>query len=335
MKIEVINKKRKELSGVMEIPDGYPVPEGRQIMESQDYRKGKEFYEERKCIHLDGVNINFFKKSWAHQQEVSVRSDGPYIQMHFELSGGAAYYHHNDTQFTVPTAQGEFSMFYMPQLDGTLIDPPCSNATSLEIELSRAWLLEHIGHSPVTASDFVKGITSSRPTLLGGKSYSITPFISHTINSLRNCPYTGNIQRLYTEGKLLELLALQLQQADTTETMPRRHVLTKQDVERLHFLKEKITADPSKSYTIQELSYLTFMNRTKMQAGFRELFGCTIHQFIVENRMTEAYRLLTDDYSNHWNISEIARRVGYRYCNHFSIAFKKRFGVPPSWFLKK
>lgn len=335
MKIEIINKDRQEFSGIIEVPDGYPVPKDQNIVESWDCREEEEFYEERKRIHLDGVMINHYKRSSAKGQEVSVRSDSPYILMHFELSGGATCYRHNDSRFVVPTAQGEFSMLYLPQLDGTLTDPPCRNATSLEIQLSQTWIREHIVSDSIATLDFIEGIASSRPTLLGGKSYRITPFIHKTINELYNCPYTGNIKRLFIEGKLLELLALQLHQTGVVETPARKHVLSKQDMEHLHFIKEKITADLSKSYTIQELSYLTFMNRTKMQAGFKDLFGCTIHEFIVESRMMEAYCRLTEDYSGDWNITEIARHVGYQYYNHFSLAFKKRFGVSPSSFLKK
>lgn len=335
MKIEVINKDRQEFSGIIEIPDGYPVPRSQKIVESCDCRKEKEFYEERKQIHLDGVLINFYKRSAAKEQEVSVRSDSPYILMHFELSGGATCYRHNDARFAAPIAQGEFSMLYLPQLDGRLIDAPCRNATSLEIQLSQAWVREHIGGDPATALDFLKGMASSRPTLLGGKSYGITPFIHHAIHELYNCTYSGNVKRLFVEGKLLELLALQLHQAGSVGIPARRPVLSKEDTEQLYLLKEKITADPSKDHTIQELSYIAMMNRTKMQAGFKELFGCTIHEFIVESRMTEAYRLLTDNYSSDWNISGIARHIGYQHYNHFSVAFKKRFGVSPGRFLKK
>ncbi|WP_082461468.1 helix-turn-helix domain-containing protein [Pedobacter sp. PACM 27299] len=37
----------------------------------------------------------------------------------------------------------------------------------------------------------------------------------------------------------------------------------------------------------------------------------------------------------YWNISEIAYRVGYQHSNHFSAAFKKKFGVSPGTLLKK
>lgn len=335
MKIEIINKRRLELSAVMEEYDGYPMPEGQCLIESESCQNEKEFYEKRKRIHLDGVFINFFQKSSAHKQELRIKSDSSYIQMHFELSGGAAHYQSHDKRFAVTTTQGEFSMFYLPELNGSLIDPPCFDATSLEIEVSQKWIQEHLKFGTSTALDFVQDMECSRPTLLGGKNHRISPFIHHIIDDIYHCPYADNIKKLYMEGKLLELLALQLHQTGAIETQKRRLVLSKQDIEHLYFLKEKITADLSKDYTIDELSCMAFMNRTKMQAGFKELFGCTIHEFIVESRMMKAYRLMTEEYSSDWNIARIARHVGYQYYNHFSIAFKKRFGVSPSSFLKK
>lgn len=335
MKIEIINKEREELNGIVEVSKDYTVPKNKSILESTSYHQEDGFYEERKHIHLNGVLIDQFKRSSIKKQEVLVRSDSPFIQMHFELSGGATCYKQSNSGFTIPTMQGEFSTFYLPHLDGTLRDPPCCNAVSLEIQLSESWIREHIGDDSESGLNFIEGLNSSRPTLLGGKSFIITPIIYQTIHELCNCPYTGNIKRLFIEGKLLELLAHQLHQTGSVKTSVCKNTLSKRDIENLQFIKEKITSELSKNHTIQELAYLTFMNRTKMQAGFKVLFGCTVHEFIVECRMTEAYRMLTEAYSNTWNISEIAHRVGYQHYNHFSMVFKKRFGVSPSSFLKK
>lgn len=335
MKIEIVNKEGNKLTKVIERPRGYLVPEGKCILESSSSTNEKDFQEENKCIHIDGLFINFFKRTAVREQKVSVRSDSPYTQLHFELGGGAAYYQHNGGRFSFPTDQGEFSLFHIPHLDGTLIDPPCRNAKSLEIEFSSTWLQEYIGRTPSVVAGFIDSMDSSRPTLLGGRSYPITPAVHQIIYGLYDCLYIGHIKRLYVEGKVMELLALQLHQAGIADLHAQKTTLSKQDIDQLYFIKEKITADLSKDYTIEELSYMAFMNRTKMQAGFKQLFGCTIHEFVVESRMMEAYRMLTDEYSSNWNVTEIAHSVGYRRHNHFSTVFKKRFGVPPSFFLKR
>lgn len=335
MNIEFLNNDRKEVISFMEEPEGYSIPAEHHIIETLDLKKGKELYEERRRIHLDGVYINFYKRSLAQERKIWVRTDSPYIQMHFEISGGATYYTHRNKKFSIATGKGESNLFYVPALDGMLIDPPCKNALTVDIELSETWIKERIGINPSLAVDFIDGIACRRPTLLSGKSHLITPQILKTLNELYDCSYTGDIKRLYLEAKLMELLAHQLHQAQTIENIGPSHKLSKLEVEHLHFIKEKISANLSKNHSIEELSYLSFMNRTKLQAGFKKLFNCTIHDFIIESRMELAYQLLTESYANNWNISEIAYRVGYQHSNHFSAAFKKKFGVSPGTFLKK
>lgn len=133
----------------------------------------------------------------------------------------------------------------------------------------------------------------------------------------------------------MELLAHQLHHVHAIGNANKRHTLSKLDIENLHFIKEMLVSNLATNYTIEELSYLCYMNRTKLQAGFKQLFGVTIHDFIIEKRMNLAYQLLTESYANHWNISEIAQQVGYLRSNHFSAAFKKRYGISPGLFLKK
>lgn len=334
MNIELFNSDRKQLI-LMEEPEGYLIPNQQTIIETIDLNKGEELYEERRRIHLDGVYINYYKRSIAQERQIWVRSDAPYIQMHFEISGGSAYYYHKNKQFTVPIATGEFSLFYVPNLDGKLVDPPCKNAITVEIEISESWLLKHLDLHAGLVLNFINDINNCTPSLLGGKVHQINPQISKTIQELFDCPYTGSIKRLYLEAKLLELLAHQLQQASTFSPTKFSCPLTKIDIEQLYALKDRLLADLSINYTIDELAYLSYMNRTKLQAGFKELFGKTLHEFIIENRMLLAYKLLLESYANNWNIAEIAKRVGYKHSNHFSTAFKKKFGKSPAAFVKR
>jgi len=335
MNIEFLNKDSKQLISLLAEPEGYIIPQEQKIIETLDFKKGKELYEERKRIHLNGVYINFYKRSSTEQRETWVRSDAPYIQMHFEISGGAAYYYHKNKKFEVLTSKGEFNTFYVPYLDGKLIDPPCKNATTVEIEFSEDWIRQHLADTPSLAMSFVDDIAAHKPSLLGGKAHIITPQIAKTISEIYECPYTGHIKGLYLEAKLMELFAHQFHSVHNLINTNQNNILSKVNTENLYFIRELIVSNLAKNYTIEELSYLSIMNRTKLQAGFKELFGCTIHDFIIEKRMDLAYHLLTQSYANDWNISEIAQRVGYLRSNHFSAAFKKRYGVSPGKFLKK
>lgn len=97
-----------------------------------------------------------------------------------------------------------------------------------------------------------------------------------------------------------------------------------------HKIIELISKDLSKNFSIEELAEQVGMNRTKLQAGFKQLFNKTINSFTQELKMQNAKDLIHS--SKRYNLKEIASMLGYRHSNHFSVAFKKRFGISPSAF---
>jgi AraC family transcriptional activator of pyochelin receptor len=68
-------------------------------------------------------------------------------------------------------------------------------------------------------------------------------------------------------------------------------------------------------------------NTNKLMTLFKKVFGKSIFEFIGEQRMDHAMSLLRD---GGYMVVEVARTIGYKNPNHFSSAFKRRFGINPS-----
>lgn len=111
--------------------------------------------------------------------------------------------------------------------------------------------------------------------------------------------------------------------------LARRSAWQARDLNRIYeardYLAQHFIAPP----TIPQLARMVGINQTKLKAGFKEVLGLTIYQYILERRMKVASELLRE--RDH-NITEIAYRVGYEYPTNFTYAFKKRFGcLPRAW----
>ena len=76
----------------------------------------------------------------------------------------------------------------------------------------------------------------------------------------------------------------------------------------------------------EELSRMVHLSMTKLTRGFSTFYGMPIHQYIIEQRLTQAAQLLLE---GDWNVSEVATIVGYGKASNFAAAFKKRYGVAP------
>lgn len=70
-------------------------------------------------------------------------------------------------------------------------------------------------------------------------------------------------------------------------------------------------------------------NARRLSSAFKHCAGVTVFDFLREERMKEARRLLSE---STLDIGAIALALGYSNTANFSTAFRERFGMPPSQF---
>ena len=58
--------------------------------------------------------------------------------------------------------------------------------------------------------------------------------------------------------------------------------------------------------------------------------GTTFSEYVLEQRLTRAHRMLTDLGLRNWTISAIAFEVGFGNLSYFNRVFRRRFGATPS-----
>lgn len=80
---------------------------------------------------------------------------------------------------------------------------------------------------------------------------------------------------------------------------------------------------------LQELAKLVGTNSKRLNLAFKKCAGVTVYEYLREERMVEARKLL---FNTHLTISEVSEKIGFSSNANFSTAFKERFGMPPSKF---
>lgn len=196
--------------------------------------------------------------------------------------------------------------------------------------------------------DFMKELTNKYPELLdeiyikfiSGKSFSLNSqyrFTSmemmHIISQIRNAKLMGKTSQIYTEAKILELLAIQLQQGSESKVgNSNAYCKNVRDIEKIHEAKRLLVADLNQSLSIRSLSRQVGINENKLKYGFKEVYNHTIFGYLFDYKMDLACKLLLDTKKN---IVDIADQCGYEYASHFTTAFKRRFGIAPREFRNK
>ena len=155
---------------------------------------------------------------------------------------------------------------------------------------------------------------------------STTAHVQAVLHQLLNCPYQGELGRLFIESKALELLFLRLS-GRLVEPKAISDGLTSAERDKLFHARHILLHAMDEAPTLADLARTVGLSQTKLKSSFKQLFGAPVFEYLREQRLSAAYEMLI---SREWNVSEAAVRVGYSSPSHFSQAFRRRYGVSPS-----
>lgn len=174
--------------------------------------------------------------------------------------------------------------------------------------------------------------TSIKKSELIEKEFEISPSISSCIHQIRTYNGSQNAANLYFKGKVLESIALSMQEIERkTQAESACPVISTHDEwQKVHKAKDILQDEWDTPPSAQELAYKVGLNEYKLKAGFKYMYGTTIFNFLKEYKLEKAKEWLI---SENARVNEVATRIGYTNISHFIAAFKNRFGITPKQFL--
>jgi AraC-like DNA-binding protein len=101
-------------------------------------------------------------------------------------------------------------------------------------------------------------------------------------------------------------------------------------IARLDVLKADVLRNLDKGHlSIETIARANGLGGRQAQRMFA-LSGTTFTDFVLEQRLLLARRLLLNEQARHRKVSDIALSVGFNDLSYFNRSFKRRFGVTPS-----
>ena len=151
--------------------------------------------------------------------------------------------------------------------------------------------------------------------------------MQRAVHELLNCPYHGSIKRMYLESKAMELITHQLAQVVSVEgSLKKLLALRSNDIERIDHAREIISRDLENPPKLFDLAKLVGLSHTRLNHGFRKIYGTTVFGYLHRIRLERAKLLLE---KQTMNVTEAAFAVGYNSLPSFSRAFSRHFGFNP------
>ena len=157
-------------------------------------------------------------------------------------------------------------------------------------------------------------------------SPKMTGAMRTVVQQIINCPFLGAAKRFYLQGKVFELIALQLDGISESVATEPSVSLKAETIARIHrvadILRSYIENPPAQTQLAKQVG---LSDRT-LRRGFKQIFGTTVLGYLTEQRLLRAEQLLHD---TSLSVAEVVYRCGYSNQGHFAAAFKRRFGITP------
>ncbi|MDN5048781.1 helix-turn-helix domain-containing protein [Aliarcobacter butzleri] len=149
------------------------------------------------------------------------------------------------------------------------------------------------------------------------------------LNDILNCSLVGELANIYKQGKIFELLSLEISKLQNNED-----IITLNDYDKRAILKAKeiLLDNIQNPPSIVGLAKMVHLSEVKLKRGFKQMYKTSPYQLLVSHKMNLAKNMLQ---SGEYNINEIALQVGYKFANNFTNAFYKEFKIRPKDILKK
>ncbi|MFX4230518.1 helix-turn-helix domain-containing protein [Aliarcobacter butzleri] len=149
------------------------------------------------------------------------------------------------------------------------------------------------------------------------------------LNDILNCSLVGELANIYKQGKIFELLSLEISKLQKNEDD-----IFLDDYDRSAILKAKeiLLNNLQNPPSIVGLAKMVHLSEVKLKRGFKQIYKTSPYQLLVSHKMNLAKNMLE---SSEYNINEIALQVGYKFANNFTNAFYKEFKIRPKDILKK
>ena len=153
--------------------------------------------------------------------------------------------------------------------------------------------------------------------------YRVDQRLLKYIESLK--PYFAESERIEKELIRIKLLELLFGLTSAHESLMSQFLLLKQPAPtNIPEIMEKNLMNP---VSIEDLAYLSGRSLSSFKRHFKEIYNMPPAQWMREKRLDKARELLAN---SSLSVTEICTFTGFENFSHFSRAFKKRFGYPPS-----
>lgn len=276
-------------------------------------------------IEMEDMMINNFYGKWKTSTELIGRHEESLVELQFFLKGEGQSKIHGLEQ-PVKIRQGEYQLIYSPEKEERYLIKKDEMIHGFSLDFNVDHFLRIADGLVGPINQFAEKVRKNELAFLGTQSFIITPKMLGIIYDMIECQMPDNIKVVYLHNKSEELLILLASQWLERQSQA-KFSFSNSDRDKFYQVKSYLDECPNDLPGLKELAIQFGLNEFKLKKGFKELFKTTVFGHLLDVKLEKARKLLLE---TSLGINEIGVIVGYKYPQHFTTAFKKKFGYPPN-----
>jgi len=273
----------------------------------------------------DGFHVLTYENDADISQPIVRHVDASLIQFHFCFRGSATFYF-NQRTYNLPLLDEHVLLLYNPQRDLPMELDVSPNSQLVTVLIS----IEKFHSLFSQEANQISFLSEENADKKYYKDHIITPSMAVALSQILQHQPNTLMSRLYLKGKVYELLSLYFNPTEATDVAECPFLVDEENVRKIRNAKKIVLERMTNPPSLQDLADEIGLSLKKLKEGFKQLYGSTVYQFILDHKMNHARQLLG---SGSYNVNEVALQLGYSNSSHFIDAFKKKFGTTPKKYL--
>jgi len=273
----------------------------------------------------EGFNVLTYENDTDTTQAIIRYVDASLIQFHFCFRG-SAHFNFNQRTYSLPLQDEHVLLLYNPQRDLPM-ELDTSPNTQLITVLISIKKFHSLFSQEAEQISFLSGENINKKYY---KDHTISPSMAVVLSQILQHQPNAFMGRLYLKGKIYELLSLYFNPTEATNISECPFLVDEENVRKIRNAKQIMLERMINPPSLQDLADEIGLSLKKLKEGFKQLYGSTVYQFVLDHKMNHARQLLG---KGSYNVNEVALQLGYSNSSHFIDAFKKKFGTTPKKYL--
>jgi AraC family transcriptional activator of pyochelin receptor len=273
---------------------------------------------------FDGIRMGYH--NWHYKDRVAMDWKGNLnvVTLYFNMKGKTTI---ANKELNQPFELGKYqhNLFYSKTGEGTLKNEDLLVNTFM-IQFNPEAFMRITQDANEVLKRFGGDVMAGKSVALSDSSLFMDMNMLSAIDAIVNCKYKDSLKKMFLLSKSIELLVLQAEAYNKLHTGKPAYLKTDYDKERIVYAREYLVQHLDMPPSLSDLARVAGINEYKLKKGFKELFGNTVFGYLADTRLELAKTELLEKTKS---ASEIAFDLGYSSVQHFSNAFKKKFGVSP------